>query len=130
MVYQGNTKWAYTSKDEVTSPTDTIESVLLTETVYSHEGCDVDTIDIPNKSIKKHLGDTYITIILKDKMADLMSSISPKIYFKITIIDNKGNVVLYTSIIKTIYGKMKAASIFYLNLVNNTKLKKFSVEPF
>ena len=130
MVYQGNTKWAYTSKDEVTSPTDTIESVLLTETVYSHEGCDVDTIDIPNKSIKKHLGDTYITIILKDKMADLMSSISPKIYFKITIIDNKRNVVLYTSIIKTIYGKMKAASIFYLNLVNNVKLKKFSVEPF
>ena len=57
-MYIGQKKqWDYTTKEEVRPITDTIESVLLKQTVDVYEGFNVATINIKNKFIHTYTVD-------------------------------------------------------------------------
>ena len=63
-------KWQYPesidAKKEAASPTASLESIILTSTIESHENCDVATIDVPNAFIQTQIdykaGEEWITL--------------------------------------------------------------------
>ena len=64
-------------------------------------------------------------MLLKDRLADLMAVIDPKMYRKFFIINRKGGIMLYVKIQKGVYGLLISAlcrNLLYiysqLNLIN------------
>ena len=72
----------HTPNNEVTSPTATLESVLLDTTSNLHEGRDMAQINITNTFIQIDVRDKFFTMRNRVNLADLMSKIAPYIYYK------------------------------------------------
>ena len=130
MVTGGNKQRAYMLKEEVTSPTTALESILLTMTIDAHEGHDVTIVNIPNAFIQTDIGDEFITMHLRGKLMELMVKIAPEIYQKYITLDAKGNMVLYIYLQKAVYGIMKATLLFYLKLIKDLKSIRFKLNPY
>ena len=63
-------------------------------------------------------------------MADLLIKTAPEIYRKHTIINRKGETVLYIRALNAIYGIMKAALLFYQKFVGDLMMFGFKVNPY
>ena len=130
MVAGGNKQRSYTPKEEATSPTAALESVMLTATIDAEEGRDVAIVDLPNAFIQTDVGNEMITMRLRGKLAELMVKIAPEIYKSYVTLDAKGNMVLYVQLQKAVYSLMKAALMFYLKLSKALKSIGFVINPY
>jgi hypothetical protein len=76
------TKRDYISKEDVSSPTVTTESVLLTSITEAKEGRDVAVIDIPNAFIQTRIEDeeNMVVIRLRGVLVDILLDIAPEVY--------------------------------------------------
>ena len=52
MVACGNHQHGYIDKEDASSPTTHLKSVLLTATIDAKEGCDVAIVDVPNAFVQ------------------------------------------------------------------------------
>jgi hypothetical protein len=77
----GRKQRAYTAKEDASSPTVAIESVLLLCVIDALEGRDVATIDIPGASMQADM-DKLVHVCLHGKMVELIVRIDPKLYRK------------------------------------------------
>jgi hypothetical protein len=69
---------AYTAKEDASSPTVAIESVMLSCVIDAMEGRDVATIDIPVVFMQADM-DELVHVRLDRKMAELMVRIVPRL---------------------------------------------------
>ena len=71
-------------KQNATSPTAALESVLINSTIYAKEGRDVSIIDIPNAFVTTRIEDKndIVTVRLRGKLAELIVATDPEIYKK------------------------------------------------
>lgn len=74
----GRKQREHISKDETSSPTVAIKSVMLSCTIDAKEGRDVATTDIPGAFMQTNMDDT-VHMILQGKMAELLVKIDPKL---------------------------------------------------
>ena len=63
------------------------------------------------------------------KMAQLMTKIDPKKYEKYTVME-KGKQVIYKILLKTLYGTLKAALLFWENLSDTLQEWGFKINPY
>ena len=119
-------------KNEVTSPTAALESVLLTAIIDAKEGRDVAVIDIPNAFIQAHLENEEDNAIMhmRGTLAELLVKVAPKIYTKYITINAKGETVLYIHLLNALYGIIKAALLFYQQFVKYLKSIGFELNPY
>jgi hypothetical protein len=108
---------AYTNKEEASSPTVAIKSVLLSCVIDAMEGRDVATIDIPRAFMQADMEDV-VHMKLEGKVAELLVRIDPKLYRKHVQIQG-GKQVLYVELKKALYGTLKAASAVILEETYN-----------
>ena len=87
----GRKQQAYTTKEDVSSPTVAIESVFLSCVIDAMEKRDVATIDIPGAFMQADMDD-LVHMKLEGKMAEILVHIDPTIYRKHIQIE-KGNVI-------------------------------------
>ena len=106
-------------KQDVTSPTVALESVMLTSTVDAYEERDVAVADIPGAFLTADM-DELVRMCLRGRLAELMVKAAPEIYSKYVTIEN-GVTVLYVTLQKALYGTLKAALLFYTRLVKDLK---------
>jgi hypothetical protein len=121
IVAGGNKQRGTIPKEEASSPTVALESVLLTATIDAAEHRDVATIDIPNAVVQTKLeneGDKAI-MQLRGRLAELMVKIAPEIYRKYVVINRKGKTMLYVRLQNALYGIMKAALLYYERFVRD-----------
>jgi hypothetical protein len=59
-----------------------------------------------------------------------MVKIAPNIYRKFISIDNKGNSILYVKLQKALYGCLRSALLFYLNLVKYLETEGYEINPY
>ena len=132
MVAGGNKQIGHIDKTDATSPTASLESVLLTSTIDAKEGCDVAIIDIPNALVTTRIEDKKDIVIvwLGGKLTELMVATAPEIYKKYVSVNRKGELVLYVEAPNALYGIMKAALLFYLKFVKNLKSIGFVLNPY
>jgi hypothetical protein len=97
MVAGGNKQRGTIEKQDTSSPTASLESVLLTAVIDANERRDVVVIDIPNAFVQTRLkkNDKDKAIMhLRGKLAELMVKVAPEIYTKYVIINKKGETIL------------------------------------
>ena len=116
-VYNGAPTRAWLNKDEVSSPTVSTESVMITAVIDAKEGRDVMTNDIPNAFIQTHLEadpEDKDRIIMKitGVLVDMLVELAPEEYGPFVVIEN-GKKVLYVRILKALYGMLAAALLWY-----------------
>ena len=68
-------------KEDVTSPTVALESVLLTSIIDAHENRDVAVVDIPGAFLQADQ-DKDVWVLFDGTLAELMVKMSPEIYSK------------------------------------------------
>ena len=79
LVAGGNKQQGFISKDEATSPTATLESVMITSVIDAHEDQDVAIVDILNDFFQTKLeqeSDKAI-VCLRGRLAELLVEIDP-----------------------------------------------------
>ena len=124
----GRKQRAHISKEDASSPTVAIESVMISCTIDAKENRDVGIVDIPGAFMQADMEDV-VHMKLEGKMAELMVRIDPKLYRKYVQIE-KGREVLYVELKKALYGTITAAFLFWKKLSSQLKKWGFKINPY
>jgi hypothetical protein len=96
-----------------TSPTVTLESVLITSTIEAFEGREVSVVDIPGAYLSADM-DEEVIMLLRGRLTELMVKTVPNMYRKYITVDGNNQPVLYVKLQKALYGCHRSALLFYL----------------
>jgi Reverse transcriptase (RNA-dependent DNA polymerase)/Zinc knuckle len=124
----GRKQRIYTSKEESTSPTVAIESVMLSCVIDAQEHRDVATADIPGAFMQADM-DEIIFMKLHGKMVDLLRMIDNNKYSPYIIME-KNRPVIYVRLAKALYGTLRAALLFWRKLTDQLVAWGFEINPY
>jgi hypothetical protein len=124
----GSTQRAYTPKEDASSPTVAIESIMISCVIDAIEKRDVATADIPGAFMQADMED-IVHMKMEGRMAELLVKLDPKLYRKYATVE-KGKTVLYVELKKALYGTLKAALLFWKMLTAQLKEWGFEVNPY
>jgi hypothetical protein len=129
----GSLQRNWMEREEVSSPTVSTESTLLTAVIEAEEQRDVATCDIPNAfiqtEVEDHDKDGNRTIMkIRGQLVDILCEIDP-IYKEYVVYEN-GQKVLYVHITKAIYGLLVSAMLFYKKLMKDLQGYGFEINPY
>ena len=83
--------------------------MLLTAAIEAHELRHIACFDIPGAFLHAKCEDEIFFMLLKGKLAELMTLVEPKLYRQHVRYDNeKGEATLYAKISKALYGMLKS----------------------
>jgi hypothetical protein len=105
------------SKDDSTSPTASLEGIMITAVIDEKERRDVMTSDVPNAFIqvpmpKKKKGEERVIMKITGVLVDLLVALAPEVYADYVMIEN-GMKTLYTEVLRALYGMLVAALLWY-----------------
>jgi hypothetical protein len=134
MVYNGKPTREWMSREDSTSPTAALESIMLTAIVDAKEGRDVMTCDIPNAFIQTKLPnieDCEERVIMKitGVLVDLLVDISPEVYAPYVVTD-KHKRVLYVQVLRGLYGMLIAALLWYTVFKKDLEGRGYEFNPY
>ena len=129
----GSTQRDYMSWEEVSSPTVSTESTILTAATEAHEGRDVATCDIPNAFIQTEVeevdSDGNRTIMkIRGVLVDILCEMDPQ--YREYVVFEGNQKVLYMHITKAIYGLLVSAMLFYKKLIKDLQGYGFKLNPY
>ena len=111
----GRKQRSFLSKEDTSSPTVAIESVMLTATIEAQEERDVATADIPGAFMQADMDDV-VHMKIEGTMAELLCKIDES--YKEYLVEENGRLVLYLQLMKALYGTLKAALLFWKRLTD------------
>jgi Reverse transcriptase (RNA-dependent DNA polymerase) len=123
----GRKQRVYTAKEEASSPTVSIESIMLTSVIDALEGRHVATADIPGAFMQADMDET-VHMRLVGTMVELLLRIAPE-YEQYVVIEG-GQKVLYVLLLKALYGTMRAALLFWRKLTSKLQEWGFALNPY
>jgi hypothetical protein len=135
MVYNGKPTREWLSREDSSSPTAALESIMLTAIVDAKEGRDVMTCGIPNAFIQTKLPNIEKTnerVIMKitGVLVDLLVvDISPEVYGPYVVYD-KQKKALYVQVLRGLYGMLVAALLWYNNFRKALEDKGYVFNPY
>jgi hypothetical protein len=124
----GRKQREYITKEEASSPTVAIESVMLSCCIEAQENRDVATVDIPGAFMQAEIDET-VHVKLEGTMAELMVRLDPKLYRQY-VQNEHGKPVLYVELNKALYGTLRAALLFWEKLSNQLQEWGFTINPY
>ena len=110
----GRPQRLYTGKDESSSKTVTIESVMLTSMVDAMEQRDIATVDVPGVFLQTDM-DEVVYMVIRGKLVDALVQYNPSKYEKF-VVYNKGIKVIYVQLKKALYGTLRASLFIWEEL--------------
>jgi Reverse transcriptase (RNA-dependent DNA polymerase) len=117
-----------TPKEEASSPTVAVESVLISCTMDAHEERDVAIVDIPGAFMQVDM-EGIVHLRIDGPMADLLIRLDPEYYNQ--FVEMKGDKkVLYLLLEKALYGTLIAAKLFWKHLSSVLISKGFKINPY
>ena len=134
MVYNGKPTREWLSREDSTSPTAALESIMLTAIVDAKEGRDVMSCDIPNAFIQTKLpnikeGDERVIMKITGVLVDLLVDISPEVYGPYVVYDRHKK-ALYVQVLRGLYGMLVAALLWYTDLRKDLEGKGYVFNPY
>jgi hypothetical protein len=124
--------WMY--REETSSPTAQVESILLTAVIEAKEARDVVTADIPNAFVQTSVPNTdsdedRITMKITGPLVEMLVELDPEIYKNFVTMEGK-TPVLFVHVIKALYGMLKSALLFYKKLIKDLSSIGFKINPY
>ena len=131
--YNGKPTREWLTKQDAASPTVSIESLILTAMIDTHENRDVMSADVPNAFIQTELpredSDERIIMKIQGSLVDILISISPSTY-KDYVVYEKGKKTLYVELLKALYGMLIVALLFYRQFKKDLEEIGFIFNPY
>jgi hypothetical protein len=112
-----------------TSPTVSLEAVLITATIDAYEERDVAIVDVPGAFLSADM-DEEVIMKVRGRLAELMVKAAPHIYRKYITIDANNQPILYIKLQKALYGCIRIALLFYEKLVGDLTSQGFELNPY
>ena len=106
----GRPQRIYTGKDESSSKTVSIESVMLTSMIDAMENRDIATVDIPGAFLQTDM-DELVYMVIRGKLVDALLQHNYSKYQKFVVYKN-GVKTLYVKLKKALYGTLRASLLF------------------
>ena len=114
----GRKQRAYITKEESTSPTISTEAMFLTAVIDAWENRKVAVLDMPGAFMQVDM-DELVHVRFEGEMVDKLLEIDHDLYASYVSEEN-GKKVMYLELLKTLYGTLQAARLFWEKL--QTKL--------
>ena len=108
------------------SPTVSLEALLLTCVVDAAEGRDVAITDIPGAYLSADM-DKIVNLKLEGSLAEIMAQIAPEMYSEYVHVGRNNKKVVYMRIKKALYGCLQSALLFYNKLAGDLISKGFKI---
>jgi hypothetical protein len=124
----GRKQREHTNKEDASSPTVAIESVLLSFTIDAKEGSDVATVNLSGAFIQADM-EQVVHLKKQGQMAELLVKLDPKLYRK-HVQTEGGKMVLYVELRKALYGTLCAALLFWRKLTEKLNEWGFTINPY
>jgi hypothetical protein len=124
----GRKQREYIKKEDASSPTVSLEAIMLTMAIEAAEGREVACIDIPGAFLHTDI-DEDVVMQLRGKLAELMVQVDPKLYRKHIVMEN-GHKILYVKAQKAVYGLLRSSLLFYLKLKGDLERLGFEFNPY
>ena len=96
--------------------------------IDAKEHMDVAVVDIPGAFVHVDM-DELVFMRLDGKMAEIMIRIDPQLYSKF-VVEERGKKVIYVELMKSLYGTLRAALLFWRRLTAQFKEWGFEVNPY
>ena len=132
MVAGGNHQCAYIDKEDASSPTTHLESVLLMATIDAKEACNVAIIDILNAFVQTCLKQELdkCIMVLQGCLAVLMLEVALDVYGPHACCNKKGELVIYVQLLNDLYGIMHIALLYYQHFCKDICSIDFKINPY
>jgi hypothetical protein len=128
----GNNQRDYISKEDASSPTVAMESVLLSCIIDAEEERDIAVVDIPNAFVQTRVENEKDMAFIKiqDILVDIMVEIAPDVYKCYISKDTKGSKQLLVQCQNALYGIMVASLLYYRKFVKSLTDIDFVINPY
>lgn len=123
----GRTQRGYIPKDESTSPTVSLDALLLSLMCDAYEERDVATADVAGAFLKA-LMDDFVLVKLIDHEVDIMCKVDSN--YEQYVVQEGKHKVLYMQLHKALYGTIKAAILWYETFVETLEGEGFKLNPY
>ena len=117
----------YTGKDEFSSKTVSIESVMITSIVDALQERDVVCVAVPGVFLQKEMVEV-VYMVIRNKLVEALLAYRPEKYRKYVVYE-KDVKVLYVKLKKALYGTLRASLFFWGNLTTALKSWGFALNP-
>jgi hypothetical protein len=124
----GRKQRMYKSKEETSSPTVAIESLMLSCTIDAKERRQVITCDIPGAFMQSDM-DELIYMKVEGPLAEMLTKVDPSKYEKFTDEEN-GKPVIYVRLRKALYGTLQASLLFWKDLTGHLTKWGYVANPY
>ena len=128
-VADGRPQRDYIPQEDSTSPTVSIEALMLSIAIDAKEKRHVATCDVEGAYLHADMTDT-VHMVFEDKMVDYMVQAHPDRYLPYVTTNRTGKKLLYVQLKKALYGCVKSALLWY-NLFSSTIINMgFELNPY
>jgi hypothetical protein len=110
----GRKQRVYIAKEEASSPTVSIEALMISCVIDAKEKRDVATADIPGAFLQADM-DELVYMKLDGVMVDILMELDPKKYGP-HVVTHHGKKTVYVQLVKALYGTLRAALLFWRKL--------------
>ena len=125
----GRPQRAYTQREDASSPTIFLESLMASLLIDAHEERDVAIFDVPGAYLHAELPpDKFVLLKIEGAFVDIMCDVNPE-YLEDVRIEN-GKKVLYVQILRALYGMIESALLWYSLYVGVLQDEGFVVNPY
>ena len=125
----GRPQRQYTEKSDASSPTVSLEAMMLSCCVDAKEGRCVAVTDIPGAFLHADMNER-IHMVMEGTVAEQVAKLEPTIYRKYVWHDKKGKPMLYVRLKKALYGTLQAALLFWQLLSDTLVSWGFTINPY
>ncbi len=128
----GNKQQGYITKEDASSPTVSLEAILLTCIVDANKNRDGTIVDIPIAFVQNVVEDEKdkALIYIGGPLVDILVSIAPNVYGLYVTVGKKGKKQLLVQHLAALYDTMVALLLYYTKFVKSLKSKGFKLNPY
>lgn len=129
----GSVQREWITKEESSSPTVTLEALMLSAAIDAMEGREVAVVDIPNAFIQTEYekvgkDEDMAVVKFRGKLAEILVEIDPSYAEYLTYVN--GVPVLYAELSKALYGTVVASLLFYRKMRKDLEEDGYKVNPY
>ena len=134
LVYNGKPTREWLSHEDASSPTATLESIMITAVIDAYEQRDVMCNDIPNAFIQAPMPvireeDERVIMKICGILVSMLIKLDPTLYGPYVVFE-KGEKVIYVRVLKAIYGMLQAALLWYQKFRTDLESEGYVFNPY
>ena len=122
----GSGQRKFVPREEASSPTISVESLIALVTIFAFEKRDVAVFDVPGAYLQADLPDDKFALLkFEGQFVDIMVEVNPD--FAESVRYEKGRKVLYCRILKALYGMIESALLWYTLFADTLMQQGFKI---